>query len=165
MAYLVQADLEDALGINTVTAIFDDDQDGVADARPIQACIDYATAECDAFLRTLAGVTATLTAVPADVKFAALDFAVAYAMRRRPDVARAMGEASWAAYYKAAIEKMERFASEAQRFSGLVGPAQVAAALPDTAPPPEGLGASLVDFGAPSDCGPELVWWRKEGCG
>lgn len=49
MPYFTQADLENALGVQIVKAIFDDDNDGVADAAPVAACCAYGSAECDSF--------------------------------------------------------------------------------------------------------------------
>lgn len=126
--YFSQTDLENALGAHTVKAIFDDDQDGSADSGPVAACIAYGGSECDSFLRnamqaSAAGgvVTLPLTDVPNEVKFAALDFGIAYAIRRRPDVVRAMGEQPWTTFYEAAVDKMKRYCQSIQRMPATVG--------------------------------------------
>lgn len=117
MTYASQQDLENALGAQIVTSIFDDDLDGNADAPAIAACLAYGDAEVDSFLSGIypAGTTFPLSPVPAAVKFAAVDWCCAYATRRRPDLVRAMGEESWEAFRKAALEKMQRFAKSQQR--------------------------------------------------
>ena len=135
MPYFAQADLENALGKNTVAAIFDDDGDTVADAAPVAACLAYGTSECDSFLRANYAVTFPINPVPDELKFAAVDFGCAYAVRRRPDVTRAMGEKSWDAFRDAAIEKMKRFADSMQR-------------LPDTVAAPANVGGFTVDDSA-----------------
>ncbi len=169
MALVAQGDLENALGAPIVAAIFDDDQDGVADAAPIQACCDWAEEECNAVLRTLGPANLQLpVANPSkQLKFIATDFALVYATRRRPDLLKAMGQKSWTDFYDVVTKKMERYAKEGQRFGADVGAAQVAAALPSgNAAPPGALAASPIDFSS-GDCGSGCLnndWIRKEGC-
>jgi phage gp36-like protein len=115
MAYCTQTDLENAMGKSIVKAIFDDDLDGSADSAPIAACLAYGDAECNSFLRPLYPTTWPLTTVPDEVKFAALDFCLAYAARRRPDVVRAMNEQPWTVFRDSALDKMKRFVSAQQR--------------------------------------------------
>jgi hypothetical protein len=115
MPYFDQTDLENALGIPIVKAIFDDDLDGVADPAPIAACIAYGTAEADSFLRGNYDITFPVNPVPPELKFAALDFGCVYAMRRRPDVVRAMGEQPWTTFQQAAVDKMKRYLKATQR--------------------------------------------------
>ena len=132
MAYIAQSDLENALGKSIVKAIFDDDGDGAPEPAAIAACCDYASSECDSFLRGQYGVTFPISSPPAELKFAAVDFACAYAARRRPDVVRAMGEKSWTDFREAAVEKMKRFAASLQR-------------LPPTVATPSNVGGSTSD--------------------
>ena len=116
--YFAQADLEDALGTQTVAAIFDEDNSGTPSARAIAACVAYGTAECKSFLRANypeGALPATEDDVPDELKFAAIDFGCAYAARRRPDLVRAMGEESWTTFRDSAIEKMKRYAAGIQR--------------------------------------------------
>lgn len=128
MAYFTQTDLENALGVQIVKAIFDDDNDGVADAAPVAACCAYGSAECDSFLRGQYAVSFPISPVPDELKFAAVDFGCAYAARRRPDLTRAMGEQPWTMFRQAAIEKMKQFAVSLQRLPPSVGtPANVGA--------------------------------------
>ena len=130
MAYCNQTDLENALGIPVVKAIFDDNQDGTADAAPIAACLAYGTSECDSFLRGVYNVTFPINPVPDELKFAAVDFCCAYATRRRPDVVRAMGEQPWTVFRDSAVDKMKRYGKSMQR-------------LPDTTGTPENVGAEV----------------------
>lgn len=125
--YFSQTDLENALSINVVKAAYDDDHDGVVDTGPMAACIAYGNAECNSFLRNLlvtasgTVVTLPLSSVPDEVKFAALDFGIAYTIRRRPDVVRAMGELSWTEFYEQAIAKMKRYCESVQRMPSSAG--------------------------------------------
>ena len=125
--YFSQTDLENALSVNTVKAAYDDDHDGVVDTGPIAACIAYGNAECNSFLRNVlttssgAPVTLPLSTFPDEVKFAALDFGIAYTMRRRPDVVRAMGEVPWTDFYDEAIKKMDRYCKSVQRVPATSG--------------------------------------------
>lgn len=115
LAYITQADLEDALGTQVVLAIFDDDMDGFVDNHAIMACLSYGSAQVDAYLAGTYDITLPIANPPAVVKFAAVDFACAYATRRRPDLVRAMGEKPWSDFLDAAKENMKLFASSLKR--------------------------------------------------
>lgn len=115
MAYIAEADLWNALGKPLIVAIFDDNNDGIAEPAAIASCLAYASAEVDAFLVGTYDVTLPLTTVPDVVKFAAIDFACAYATRRRPDIVRAMGEESWTTFRDAAVDKMKLYARSFER--------------------------------------------------
>jgi phage gp36-like protein len=129
MAYITQADLENALGVNVVLAIFDDNADGVVGAAPIAACVAYASAQVDAFLAGTYAITLPIASPPDVVKFAAVDFACAYAMRRRPDIVRAMSEKSWSDFHEAAVSNMKLYASALERLPVATGaPANVGGA-------------------------------------
>lgn len=133
MAYFAQSDLENALGINTVKAIFDDDADGLADAAPIAACCEAGSVEVDAVLAGEYQIALPIANPPAVVKYAALDFGIAYAMRRRPDVVHAMNEKSWTEFREAALKKIELFASSFERLPAATGvPANVGGLAVDT---------------------------------
>jgi hypothetical protein len=120
MPYFAQTDLENALSVNVVKAVYDDDHDGVVDSAPMAACVAYGDAMCNSFLRrvlaTSSGTAATLplTTVPDEVKFAALDFGIAYTIRRRPDVVKAMNEQPWTVFHEQAIEQMKRYCASMQ---------------------------------------------------
>ena len=120
MGYFTQTDLENALSVPIVKAVYDDDRDNVVDAGPIAACIAYGTAQCDSFLRKVGlapgGGTLTLpmSSPPDEVKFAALDFGIAYSIRRRPDITKASGEQPWTIFYDQAVEQMKRYVSSMQ---------------------------------------------------
>ena len=123
MGYFTQIDLENAMSVAIVKAVYDDDRSGAADAAPIAACIAYGTAQCDSFLRKVGNapgggtLVLPLTTVPDEVKFAALDFGIAYSIRRRPDVTKASGEQPWTVFYDQAIEQMKRYVSSLQMVS------------------------------------------------
>jgi hypothetical protein len=126
--YFDQDDIEDAISVNTVLAAYDDDQDGEVDTRPMAACIAYGNAECNSFLRNVlmasssgGAATLPLTTVPDEVKFAALDFGIAYTIRRRPDIAKAMGEKPWTDFYDYAVAKMKRYCESLQRMPSTAG--------------------------------------------
>lgn len=155
MAYFTQVDLENALSKAIVKAAYDDDHDNIADTDPIAACLAYGSAECDSFLRNTlvgdVGITLPLTTVPDEVKFAALEFGIAYTIRRRPDVMKAINVESYTVYYNAAVEKMKRFAASIQRLPSTVGThatvgADVYAADPEDDDPPESRWADMGDF-------------------
>ncbi len=115
-SYCSQADLEDAMGVQIVLAVYDDDGDGVVDTRPMQACLRYARVECNSFLR---GMYATIpfsdpATTPEEIRNAAIDFACAFTARRRPDLMRSMNERSWKDFYDAAIAKMKNYRSATQ---------------------------------------------------
>lgn len=120
MGYFTQTDLENAIGKATVKAIYDDDHDGSADPAAIAACIAYGSALCDSFLRKIGlspgggTLTLPLTDAPDEVKFAALDFGIAYSVRRRPDIVKAIGEQPWTVFYEQAVEQMKRYVSSMQ---------------------------------------------------
>lgn len=120
MAYFTQSDLENALSKSVVKGVYDDDRDGTVDAGPIAACIAYGTAQCNSFLRkvmTTSGgerITLPLTTIPDEVKFAALDFGIAYTIRRRPDVVKAMNEQPWTVFFEQACEQMKRYVASQQ---------------------------------------------------
>lgn len=131
--YFKREDLEDALGKQTVTAIFDEDNSGQSAERAIDACRAYGTSECNSFLRTTHSedsLPATEADVPDELKFAALDFGCAYAMRRRPELVRAMNEESWTTFRDSALEKMKRYQATLQRLPRDVSvPANVGGAV------------------------------------
>jgi phage gp36-like protein len=115
MAYCSQTDLENALGLHVITAVFDDDADGTADSAPVAACLAYGDAQVNSYLRGLYDTTFPLSTVPDEVKFAAVNFCAAYAARRRPDVVRAMNEQPWTAFRDAAVDEMKRYVAAMQR--------------------------------------------------
>lgn len=164
MAYFTQTDLENALSVAVVKAVYDDDHDGVVDSGPIAACIAYGDAMCNSFLRnvltssetSLSAATLPLTTVPDEVKFASLDFGIAYTIRRRPDVVKAMNEQPWTVFYEQAIEQMKRYCASIQRVPASTGGSATAGGAilnPDSDEdgaaedlPDEGRWADLSDF-------------------
>jgi hypothetical protein len=126
MSYFTQTDLENALSRAIVLAAYDDDHDGEADDEPIAACVAYAEAQCNSFLRNVltsggAAIELPLTSVPDEVKFAAIDFGVAYSIRRRPDVIKAINAEPWTTFHTHAVEQMKRYCASVQRFPAETG--------------------------------------------
>jgi len=159
--YFSQTDLENALSIPVVKAVYDDNHDGTADSGPIAACIAYGGAMCDSFLRNVLSsggseITLPLTTVPNEVKFAALDFGIAYTIRRRPDVVKAMNEQPWTVFFEQAVEQMKRYCASMQRVPSSTGTHATAGAEilnPDSDEdgnaedlPDEGRWADMADF-------------------
>lgn len=120
-AYLTQTDLENALSPQTILAIFDDNNDGTADATPIAAVIARAEGQVHSYLsRAYPALVFPLTggdATSAVLKQAALAYAVPYAWQRHPEYMRMVGagENVTAPMLRAADEMMERLC-EGQQF-------------------------------------------------
>lgn len=117
--YISQTDLEHAITRATVKAAFDEG-DNEADPDAVAACIAYANAECNSFLRKVlvsggSALSLPLVTVPDEVKFAALEFGIAYAIRRKPDVAKAMGVEKWSEFHAMAVARMKRYCESEQR--------------------------------------------------
>lgn len=122
--YFTRDDLEDAIGVQTVKTLFDETNSGQPTTRPIDACRLSGTTECISFMRANyaeASIPTQGSTIPDELKFAALDFGIAYAMRRRPDLVRAMGEESWTTFQTSAVDKMKRYIDGTQRVSPTVG--------------------------------------------
>jgi hypothetical protein len=152
--YFAQEDLENALGKATVTTTYDDDNDGVVEDAAINACRAFGTAECNSFLRGIHPTSMPLTTndVPDEVKFAALDFGIAYTVRRRIDLGRSGEGASWTTYRDSAIEKMKRYVASLQR-------------LPPTLGVPSNVGGEVVTSANPSKerCPVRGSFWEDMG--
>lgn len=121
MAYNGESDLVNALGRGFVTAAFDDNGDGVADPAPMQAALDFGDAQVNSYLEKLYPMNAwPLASVPIVVKQAALEFSIAFAMRRRPEISQALGQ-DWKPYFDAATELMKRFVENRQELPNTSG--------------------------------------------
>jgi len=90
MAYAVRADLELAIGVETVTQIFDDDSSGSGDADPITQLLLEASSYVDAHLEQLYEIPIADSNgnVPNLVKFLTLDVAAGLAFNRHPEFVR-----------------------------------------------------------------------------
>jgi phage gp36-like protein len=111
MPYIVQADLENALGSHVVKTLFCDDNSEVVNVAALAACLAYASAQVDAFLAGNYAITLPIASPPDIVKFAAVDFACAYAVRRRPEIMSAMGAKSWTDFHDAALANMKLYST------------------------------------------------------
>ena len=133
--YFSQTDLENALSKSIVKGAYDDDHDGIVDTAPMAACIAYGNAMCNSFLRNVmtsggSPITLPLTSVPDEVKFAAIDFGIAYTIRRKPDVVKAMNAEPWTTFFASAVDQMKRYCASEQRMPAEVGtPATAGGAL------------------------------------
>jgi len=95
VTYIVQSDLEDRIGAESVRQILDDDVDGTPDATPLARVIADAESYVEGFLRVaydLAAIRALGVAAPNEVKRLCLDVAVAYLWDRHPEYVRADGD-------------------------------------------------------------------------
>lgn len=111
--YITQADIELRLSPRTVLAIFDDDNDGVADADAVAAIIDDAEAHVDAALLGFIDMPAIN---PADrlIKRAALNFAIAFSFERHPEYVRSFGEEP-RIHYKRAEDYLDKIQAARRR--------------------------------------------------
>lgn len=93
MAYIAQADIEEAYGAAALLQCCDDDNDGVADATVVAAIITRACAWVDSYMsRAYKGTFPFVGTVPAEVKEAALLHAIARVYDRRPEFVRTTGD-------------------------------------------------------------------------
>lgn len=113
--YINQIDLENALSSATIIQLFDDDDDGVADADAVASVIDRAEAEVESWM---IGDYSFPLNVPTDrlLKHSALDYAVAFSFERHPEYVRTFGENPRGhERYKRAMERMQRIQSAQQK--------------------------------------------------
>lgn len=113
--YVTQADLIAALTHAVFIDLFDDDNDGVvsdSDAN-VTAVITNAHAEVESYLPNL--YTTLPTNSPVLLKNAERDFAIAYALDRKPQVARTYGAEARDHYWNRAEKRMERIQKSIQR--------------------------------------------------
>lgn len=108
--YLNQTDLENAINVQTVLAIFDDAGTGTINQVALTDCLSRASAMVDSYLaRVYRGpFPITQTPFPAMIKIAAIDFAVAYAFERHPEYVRSYGEEKRQERWARARDMMER---------------------------------------------------------
>jgi hypothetical protein len=92
MAYITQTELAYALSATSYTAIFDQDNDGVADTVVVDAVIARASGMVDAWISPVyAGpFPIAQTPVPAMIRELTVQYALAIAYERRPDVTRTL---------------------------------------------------------------------------
>ncbi len=126
--YFTRKDLEHALGRQTVKVVFDEDGSDEPAADAVTACRAYGTSECRSFIIGNYGASIlpqNENSIPDELRFAAIDFGCAYAMRRKPETVAAMGLGSWLELRKEAVAKMERFIKAQQRIASLDGNAVI----------------------------------------
>lgn len=111
IVYATQEDLEGALSQSTVTALFDDDNNGQVDTKAIMAVLNRASRMVDSYLaRVYDGpFPVPQTPVPEVIKVVTLEFAIAYSYERHPEYVHTYGE-----QYRSK-SKFERAESMAER--------------------------------------------------
>lgn len=102
--YITQSQLEARLSAEVVRQIYDDDNNGSADASPIAQLLADASAKVASYLRGIYDLTAVAATPPAEVTRLALDVAVAYAAQRHPEYVRR----DWQALMRAAEGDLEK---------------------------------------------------------
>ncbi len=111
--YLTQTHLEKAISARTVLAIYDDDDDGIADADAIEFNIERAEGEVDS--RLLGFVPMPITNLDDRlVRQASLEFLIAFSFERHPEYVRTFGEGN-RLHYDRAVARCERIQSARQR--------------------------------------------------
>lgn len=158
-AFISAGDLETALGSVRYNALFDDDNSGIADIAAVDQVILRAETRMSRYAREGYGSGYPPSSVPDEFKAMALEYALAYAEARRPEVSRQETERR--------LEAIDLDMKDIAK--GLTSLTQAqpspAAYLPeDAAPAPGALGASLVSFDDSSDVCTNGEWIRKEGC-
>lgn len=117
MAYATQADLENQLSPATVLALFNDQDTGAVHAPAMDAVLTRASSWVDSFLaRVYRGpFPVTQSPVPAAIKDATIEFAIAFAFERHPEYVHTFGEAYRStARFKRACDMMERICNGLQ---------------------------------------------------
>lgn len=145
--YITDADLLAAISENVVNATADDDNNGTPDAAVLALVIASAEGIVDSFL--LGFYTFPLTE-PTDriVRFAALDFALAFLAERHPEYVRNRDSKMGEVRYKRGVETMLRLQQARQR-------------LPDESlvAPPKNIGGIVYN------CGPTFMVGSAAGNG
>lgn len=92
MAYITQSELSYALSATSYAAIFDQDNDGIADGPVVDAVIARASAMVDAWISPVytGPFPITQSPVPAMIRELTVQYALAIAYERRPDVTRTL---------------------------------------------------------------------------
>jgi hypothetical protein len=113
MAYITQTDLENAIGPAAVLAIYDDDGDlalSSSELAALASVLDRSSAKVDGRLARSYDGPFPLSPVPKLVKYAALEYAIAYSFERHPEFVRAFGRDEHAIRLKRAEDMAEDIA-------------------------------------------------------
>lgn len=159
-AYIQPGDLETALGPARYVAIFDDDNDGVAELAAVNQVILRAETRVNRYAVEAFGRSWPPSPVPDEFKAMALEYAELLAEGRKKHLTREEFDER----LDALDEDMKDIARGLSSLTA--GQPGMAAALPeDTAPVGGVAGAGLVSFDERegTGCTPG-DWWRKEGC-
>jgi Protein of unknown function (DUF1320) len=140
VAYIAQADLENALSPQTILAIFQDDLTvGTPSAAAMADVCARASAMVDSWLAPVytGPFPIVQSPVPAMCKELALHYAVAFSFERHPDYVRTFGEAPRAERWRRADEMGARLQAAVLRIPDYVAdpvPANVGGLVYDTGP-------------------------------
>ena len=93
MAYCTEAEVTYALGASIVTAIYDDDNDGIADSASLDAVIARASALVDSWIAPVykGPFPISQTPIPSMIRELTLQYVEAMSYDRKPDLARGFG--------------------------------------------------------------------------
>lgn len=159
--YIQPSDVETALGTARYLAIFDDDNDGVAEVAAVDQVILRAETRVNRYAIEAYGSAWPPSPTPPELKAMALEYVELLAEGRKKYLTREE--------YDERLEALDQDMKDTAR--GLttiaVGQPGMSAALPEDTGPVRGVaGAGLVDVGDELEgrgCTPN-DWWRKEGC-
>lgn len=131
MAFITAQDLRDALNANVFVHIFADDGSGIVDdaSSAVETVLERAHVEVISYMPNLYKDLPLDPPTMTLLKSAELDFAYTFALERRPELARSMGDETILARWKRGQERMDRIRKSIQRLTddapGGVKPANV----------------------------------------
>lgn len=133
---ITSSDLQNALGLPTFTALFDDDNNGAADPTPVAAVIKRAHAKVISRLPdTFTGPLDPLPSPAPDLLFnVELEYAIAFSYERKPEYVRQYGTPHGVDLYARAERTMADVAASIER-------------MPDFATKPSNVGGASYDTG------------------
>lgn len=117
MAYITKTDLENALSPETVTALYNDQEQGVVYEPALLGVLTRASSMVDSYLaRVYKGpFPVTQLPVPEAVKNCCIEFAIAFSFERHPEFVHTFGEAYRSTTrFKRATEMAENLATGLQ---------------------------------------------------
>lgn len=119
MSYAEISDLEDAIGAPALLRIYNDLGKGVRNDRAVQAILERASAQVDSRLPRgyISKLPFAESPVPALLKSACIDYAIAYTFERSPEYARTFGENARLSFWNRADKTMENIATAVQYIS------------------------------------------------
>jgi hypothetical protein len=112
VAVLSQTDLENALSVSTVRALFDDANDNTVNTAAVAAVIQRAEATVYTYIATeYPDLTLPVTStIPESLKLPVLEFAIIFCRDRKPEYWAASQNREREQRWKAAVEMMDAYA-------------------------------------------------------